>query len=709
MEINMIDLKEVVLPECNFPTPWQAVIFRNIGMIPDERIAKVLGTDAETVRLEAQRMGIGDIVYDPEWEKSGYITIIRSNWFILSLSQMLTLLNYTEEQLFFILRDEDFLWVKLGYYKPVMPDVYYAPLTEGELAETERVKEILTSIDCKGGRKSFDFFSSSLDAKAPPADKSNTRFIHGYLTPCGDAFLVDSEEYLSDELLMQYQSQGVNGIWLHGLLATLSPYPYIPERSEGYEKRRKNLSRLIERAGKYGIGIYLYFNEPRCLPHDIAPKFPKVLGHNHPRGMALCLNVPEVEEYLYNAVYDLLCECKLAGIMTITMSENPTHCRSKDLETNCPRCKNTPFEDLAARVNNIFKRAIDDAGTGTELIANLWSWSVARGWTDEQIQSGIRQLDSGISVLLNSEFDLPINKGGIDNRVVDYSISNPGPSPVSKDALTYAASLGHKVYAKIQANNSWECSAVPYLPVFDLVKEHIDNLTEIGVDNYMLSWTLGGYPSPTLNYIANHKNMTLDEWYSYYFGENAEPLHEAVKVISDAFREYPFSCDHLYFSPQTIGPYNMWTDYPDEKRSTMVCFAYDDYEFWCEKYPYDIFVSQTEKMLKGWKRGLEMMSALKGRSNEIDSLILYTEVAYIHLNADLIQTKYAYMKRDIKRNKNEIIALVRESAEDARRLSYLASLDPTIGYEASNHYFYSAHLLREKVLNCDKLIRKLEG
>ena len=104
-----------------------------------------------------------------------------------------------------------------------------------------------------------------------------------------------------------------------------------------------------------------------------------------------------------------------------------------------------------------------------------------------------------------------------------------------------------------------------------------------------------------------------------------------------------------------------------------------------------------------------MMSALKGRSDEIDSLILYTEVAYIHLNADLIHTKYAYMKRDVAKYRNELIALARESAEDAKRLSYLASLDPTVGYEASNHYFYTSHLLREKLLNCDKLIRKLEG
>jgi hypothetical protein len=162
--------------------------------------------------------------------------------------------------------------------------------------------------------------------------------------------------------------------------------------------------------------------------------------------------VPAVREYIHDAFLDLLRECDLGGIMTITMSENPTHCRSKDLETNCPRCKDVPFEELAAGVNNIIKSAIDDSGRDTELIANLWSWSTARGWTEKQIIDGISLLDKDISVLLNSEFDMPIVKGGIENQIEDYSISNPGPSPASRKALLYAKKLGHKVYAKIQAN-----------------------------------------------------------------------------------------------------------------------------------------------------------------------------------------------------------------------------------------------------------------
>jgi hypothetical protein len=152
----------------------------------------------------------------------------------------------------------------------------------------------------------------------------------------------------------------------------------------------------------------------------------------------------------------------------------------------------------------------------------------------------------------------------------------------------------------------------------------------------------------------------------------------------------------------------MWSPFPEEKRSTMVCFAYDDYELWTGKYPYEVFVSQTQKMLDGWKKGIEIFEEARGKSSDVDDLIRYAEVAYLHLRADLLHTKYAFMKRDIKKYKNELISLAKESAEDAKKLASLAAEDATIGYEASNHYYYTPHLLREKLLNAEKFIKEIE-
>jgi hypothetical protein len=56
--------------------------------------------------------------------------------------------------------------------------------------------------------------------------------------------------------------------------------------------------------------------------------------------------------------------------------------------------------------------------------------------------------------------------------------------------------------AKIQAGNTWELSAVPYIPAVAHVAQHMANLRDTGVEGLMLSWTLGGYPSPNLEVVA---------------------------------------------------------------------------------------------------------------------------------------------------------------------------------------------------------------
>lgn len=699
-------VKRIKLQPKNFPTQWQTVIYRNYRIVPTENIAVVLDCSTDTVTAEAARLGLEIGEHNPEWLKSGYITVIRNNWNILPIEQLLILLDMSEDKLDLILKDEDFLSVKLGNAKPECDKVCYMPLTQEQILDTERLASVTSGMQAK--QHPFDFFSAAFHRSDSPSLRTDN-FIHGYITPCGDAFATDSCEYLPDSLLQRYAELGVSGIWLHGVLSSLSPYPFIPELSANYKLKRKNLKDLIDRAAKFGLKIYLYFDEPRFIPKGKAQRYAHLFGHETDGGYSLCMSYPEVREYLRDAICSLLSECRLGGIMTITMSEYQTHCRTRTA-TNCPVCKGVGAEELAALVNNTILEGIRLSGADTELIANIWGWSSFLDWTPEMTAHGIELLDRDISVLAVSEFDLPIEKGGVKNRVIDYSISNPGPSPTSTANLTLAKRLGHKVYAKIQVNNSWECSAVPYLPVFELVREHLDNLYGIGVESYMLSWTNGGYPSPTLDLVSTYKpNTTLDSWYKKTYGEAADAVSLAVKKICDGFREYPFSCSHLYFSPQTLGPANMWSLEPDEKKSSMVCFAYDDLETWLEKYPYEIFISQTQKMLDGWKEGNRILSLEQGKRPEVDELFSFSEAAYIHLECDLLQTKWSYLKRNVGENRDELISLTRMAETSVRRLIELISTDSRIGYEASNHYYYTDSLLKEKLMNLYTLRSRLEG
>lgn len=692
-------VESVKLQEPVFPAPWQTALFRNYGYVPAARLAAALQCTEKDVAREAARMGLKELSCDGRWTEKGYITLIRNNWYLLDYDQMCVLLGCDERRLDFLLKEEDFLSVKLGGFKPRCEGVRYYPLGEEEKRKTARLAE--AAKDFLAGRgKYFDFFTEFSSLPAAEARGEGARVVHGYLTPCGNAFAADAADYLPDALLAAYARTGVNGLWMHGVLSSLSPYPFKPALSANYRENREKLKALIRRAARFGVRIYLYFNEPRCL--DIASFSDLSLaGQRQGEYAALCSSRGETEKYLYDAVYDLVKEIPdLGGIITITMSENLTHCNSQQTR-NCPRCKNIPAEELASRVNNVIARAVRESGAKTEVIANLWGWSPLMGWSEAQTLRGVDLLDKDVSVMCVSEYGLRLNKGGVEIELSEYSVADIGPSAIARAALARAAEKGHKIYAKIQANNSWECSCVPYLPVFDTVYEHLKNLSEIGVKDYMLSWTLGGYPSVTLSLVRDFaekgENFSLPRWYAETFGKESERVRAAVKEFCAAFKAYPISLGTLYYSPKNLGAANLWSLQPEEKHSAMVGFSFDDYERWIDPYPYEVYLAQYEKLLRGWEKGLSLLESAEN-GEETRRLARYARAAYLHFKTDALQTEFSFYKKDVKKNAEKLLAIVGEEEEIVLSLAALQRQDPYIGFEASNHYFYTDRNLAEKYL-----------
>ena len=697
-------VKTVKLPSLTLPTAWQTVIFRNYGYVRCRRLAAILGCDEETVRLEAARMGISDCGYFEEFEERGYITLIRNNWYLLPYEQLMVLLDFDEARLDFVLERDDFLAIKLGAFKPECAPVSYSPLTDEQKTATERMACRIAAYDAQANVRPFDFFAGT-ECAPSVIEADGKRIVHGYLSPCGDVFATDCEDTLPDDLLARYRAVGINGIWLHGQLSTLSPYPFAPYLAEGYETRRNNLNRLIARCAEYGIAVYLYMNEPRALPREVWEQNAHVIGDK--RFGSLCMERPEGRDYLYHAVRGLCEACPdLGGIFTITMSENATHC-NYGKTTECPVCKNIPAEKSASDVNNIMARAMHDGGCRGELIANLWGWSPFMDWSEEQIYHGVELLDKDVAVCCVSEYDLAIEKGGVTSRIIDYSISNPGPSEITAKTFAAARKSGHKVYSKIQASNSWECSAVPYLPVFDLVYEHLENLRDHGVKDHFLTWTLGGYPSPAIEIASRFGDgFTLDGWYRDTFGDQAEAVHEGVAALCEAFRAYPFSIKVVYNSPKNIGPANLWEIEAEEKRSTMVCYAYDDMETWMNPYPYEVYVSQWETLLAGWEKGIELLGRVP-QTDAVAAVLRYAKAAYCHFLTDLLQTRFAKAKRD--GDAACMAQLCDRERDNAETLLDLMKKDAKIGFEASNHYSYTERNLIEKILRMEQFSARLRG
>ena len=79
------------------------------------------------------------------------------------------------------------------------------------------------------------------------------------------------------------------------------------------------------------------------------------------------------------------------------------------------------------------------------------------------------------------------------------------------------------------------------------------------------------------------------------------------------------------------------------------------------------------------------------------------EAAYIHFEADWLQTRYSYLKRDWKNNEREIKEIIAQTKESTAKLIELVYRDARVGFEAANHYFYTDRNLIEKILNLDNL------
>ena len=78
------------------------------------------------------------------------------------------------------------------------------------------------------------------------------------------------------------------------------PFPFLPELSEGWERRADGLRRLTEYLGEYDIKLYLYINEPRAMPVEFFADHPELKGAERSGFASLCTSVPEIRDYLYD-------------------------------------------------------------------------------------------------------------------------------------------------------------------------------------------------------------------------------------------------------------------------------------------------------------------------------------------------------------------------------------------------------------------------
>ncbi len=724
--------------EPHFPSRLYQFVWRNWELANADRMAQILKTSERIILTLGASMGLpAKRRLSSDQLGRMYITVIRQNWHLLPEEQIIELLGWKRERFDFTLKEDDFLDVKLGNAKPLCDPLFYAAPSTADKQNAARIRKLIRTelgdaLD-EPGEGAFDFLAEyRRPVPAPPRPETrkaiwNPRIVYSFFALYGDPLLEPETDPFPDEYLAQLAADGINGVWMQGVLNNLAPAPAFPEFGKGWEKRLEQLNLLIRRAARFGIQIYLYLNEPRAMPPSFFAGRPELRGSFHGGVHAMCTSAPAVRDWIRASLAHVTRHAPgLGGFFTITMSENHTNCYS---HTNawrdktgrvkdCPRCSERESWDVIADLHLAMQEGIRESGSSARIIAYDW------GWSREMLDKLIPLLPKEVAVLSISEWDRPVHRGGVSTRVGEYSMSVPGPGPRALKSWSNARANGLAAMAKIQASNTWEISAVPYIPVPPLVLEHCRALSEAGVSGVLASWTCGGYPSPNLEAAS-----------AYYFDAKpgqAEILRRVAErrygaaaaadavaawhQFSAAFQEFPYGVS-LYVIPVQHGPANLLRVQPTGQRAGMILFPHDAFEQWCGAYPPEAVQSQFSKLAAQWTPGLDRfraaMKKATGRYAALDLAIAGTCRNHFQSVANQVQF-YILRKRLDTASPGERAGLRREMAGLARDELRLAKAQynlvrkhSLLAYEGSNHYYYRPLDAAEKILNCHWVLDQL--
>jgi hypothetical protein len=700
----------------HFPDRLHAAVWRNWGLVEPARLAAVLGGTVEQITAIATSMGLPPaMAVSSDWRRRGYITLVRRNWHLLPYEQLLPLLDMNADELAVALREDDFLWHKLGGSKPRCEPVRYAEPTVKTQRRAAQIKQVIErhfgDALTKPDVPAFAFVSelSRPPAASEPVKNRGLRFIYSYFGSYGDPLADPALDPYPDGLLARLAANGVTGVWLHVVLRQLAPGGGdFPEFGSGHERRLATLRTLVERAKRHGIAVYLYLNEPRAMPAAFFAKRPEMAGVVDGDVRAMCTSDPRVRRWLEDATAHVFRSVPgLGGVFTITASENLTSCASHSHAQACPRCGKRNPDDVIAEVNAAIAIGVRRGNPEAKVIVWDWGWH-GHGDAPELIAKS----PAGSWLMSVSEWGLPIERGGVRSTVGEYSMSAVGPGPRATRHWALAKQSGLKTVAKVQINNTWELSAVPYLPVMDLVAEHCSRLGRSGVDGVMLSWSLGGYPSPNLRIAKRFAdeptadvNAVLDDLARDLHGPGAADARKAWTAFSRAFSAFPYCGATLYQGPQQFGPATLLHERPTGRRSTMLGFPYDDLAGWRGPYPPAVFAGQWEKLSAGWGDGLTALrravdAAPPEKRAAAEADLRIARAAGLHFASVGRQVRYI-LARDGDRI--GIDAILDAEIRGARELFDLCRSDARLGFEASNHYYYVPLDLVETVVNCESL------
>ena len=363
----------------------------------------------------------------------------------------------------------------------------------------------------------------------------------------------------------------------------------------------------------------------------------------------------------------------------------------------------------------------------------VWDW----GWHGHgDAPDIIARLPKSVWLMSVSEWALPIDRGGVKTTVGEYSHVGRRAGPAGDCATgSWPRRPGLKTVAKVQLNNTWELSTVPYLPVMDLVAEHCHNLASAGVDGMMLSWSLGGYPSPNLEIAARFSARCESRRPAASTRCSTPWPPNATGPRALRWRERP-GPPSARRSANTRIDCRRAVQLPGASRPGQSALSREDRlsgdddgnplrrsDGWRGPYPAEVFAAQFEKVAEGWRSGIPALKAAvekapPDRRDEAQAELRFAQAADTNFQSVANQTRFVLARdaladpsqklspEERRRLRDEIKRCLESEIALARQLFTLTSEDSRIGFEAANQYFYLPLDLVEKVINCRWLLEQ---
>lgn len=549
----------------------------------------------------------------------------------------------------------------------------------------------------------------------------STRYISSYFSLLTDVLGQDVVDPFPDGYLNELKHQDAEGVWIYTLLSDLVPSPVFEGLGVGSEARLKRLRAIVDRAGKYGLKVYLYLNEPRAQFLPFFEKYPDVKGQIEGNMAALCTSTEAVQRHLRGSTDQLFRAVPgLGGVFTITASENLGNCFQHTRKTDCARCaKRKPAEVVAESIRDMAE-GVWAANPQAKFIVWDWSWhSVLGEAAPEQIAA---QLPKGAGLMADFERGTRIERGAIPMTVDEYSISIVGPSPRARLRGEQARRFGLDYFAKIQLSTTWECGTVPFIPVPALLARKAVAMREAGVTGVMATWTLGSYPSPNTEAFAValwnpqlSEDAVLRRVAARRYGPDAvESTVRGWSKLSNAFgEEFPYTAD-MYAGPLQHGPslplYRR--DIPPPLGRASLLNSKDDYQNWAPPYDPEKMAQLLRHLCDRWDEGLEDLeravrktAAPRRRMAERDLgvawMVGYTYRAY----ANALDF---YKARDA----GDIAGMKRIAAEEMKATTEafrLVRADSRLGWELELQYFYRPLDVLERLISLDAVVDRVPG